>query len=203
MQCAGTTRKHTQSRHATTYDTTEDTRQPLAFWEDTEINQTTIKPFLDNPLDPGLYEPVTHPLPTPTYHDLRHRRRPSWRNACGNGASCRPSSHCAWPTAWPPSSCRPSWRTPSCATHVSWAPWFQRLKTTNEQLLLQLQWEKPKTIRRIPRIAGNFAWGDQMQMPHTNPGNACTACHMGRWFPGAILRTSAFRICRPCYYVRN
>merc|ERR550514_1304395 len=71
-------------------------------------------------------------------HDLRHRRRPSWRNACGNDASCRPSSRCAWPTAWPPSSCRPSWRTPSCATHVSWAPWFQRLETTNERQLCNL-----------------------------------------------------------------
>ena len=74
----------------------------------------------------------------------QHMLKPSSTNVCGSGASTHPSSRCAWPTAWPPSSCRPSWRTPSCATHVSWAPWFQRLETTNERQPLQLQWEKPK-----------------------------------------------------------
>ena len=66
-----------------------------------------------------------------TYHRLRRHRHPSWTCACGNGASCcRPSWHCAWPNAGPTSSCRPSWRRPSCATNVSWAPWCNRLETT-------------------------------------------------------------------------
>ena len=60
--------------------------------------------------------------------------RPSWPNACGNGAFCHPSSHCAWPNAWLPSSCHPSWRRPYGARHVSWAPWY-RLKTKDSKQL--------------------------------------------------------------------
>jgi hypothetical protein len=72
------------------------------------------------------------------YHfSRRHHRRPSWTCACGNCASCRPSSRCAWPTAWPTSSCHPSWRRPSCAKNVSWAPWFRRLETTNARQFLR------------------------------------------------------------------
>ena len=70
------------------------------------------------------------------YESLRHRRRPSWTCACANCASTRASSRCAWPNAWP-SSCRPSSRRPSCARHVSWAPWFGRLGTTGAGQLLQ------------------------------------------------------------------
>ena len=70
------------------------------------------------------------------YESLRHRRRPSWTCACANCASTRASSRCAWPTAWP-SPCRPSSRRPSCARHVSSAPWFGRLGTTGAGQLLQ------------------------------------------------------------------
>ena len=59
--------------------------------------------------------------------------RPSWTCACGNGASCHPSSHCAWPNGGLPSSYHPSWQRPSCARNVSWAPWFHRLKTTGSR----------------------------------------------------------------------
>ena len=79
----------------------------------------------------------TPPLKKTYQLPRRHRRRhPSWNCACGNGASCcHPSSHCAWPNAWTPSSCRPSWRTPCGARNVSWAPWFNRLKTTGSKQL--------------------------------------------------------------------
>ena len=66
----------------------------------------------------------------------RHRPRPSWTCACGNGASwSHLSSRCAWPNAGTSSSCHPSWRPPFCARNVSWAPWFERLGTTGTQQL--------------------------------------------------------------------
>ena len=71
-----------------------------------------------------------------TYHRLRRHRHPSWTCACANCAWTRASSRCAWPTAWP-SSCRPSWRRPSCARNVSSAPWFKRLGTTGATQLLR------------------------------------------------------------------
>ena len=84
-------------------------------------------------ITPGLDPPFKKAYQLPRRHRRRH---PSWNCACGNGASCcRPSSRCAWPTAWPPSSCRPSWRTPCGARNVSWAPWFNRLKTTGSKQL--------------------------------------------------------------------
>lgn len=94
-------------------------------------------------------------IPTQSpYQRLRRRHRPSWTCACGNGASCRPSSRCAWPSAGPPSSCRPSWRTPSCATNVSWAPWCNRLETTNERQLLRARQSgdvnRNATVRKQP-----------------------------------------------------
>ena len=94
---------------------------------------------------------------TQTYHKLRHHRHPSWTCACGNGASCRPSSRCAWPTAWPPSSCRPSWRMPSCGTNVSWAPWFQRLETTNSGQLRTTQSGGTNTIQMNRKPTENVA----------------------------------------------
>ena len=86
---------------------------------------------------------TTTPQQQPTRHRAhqllrRPHHRPSWTCACGNGASCCPSWHCAWPNAWPTSSCRPSsWRTPSCARNVSWEPWFNRLETTGSGQLLR------------------------------------------------------------------
>ena len=84
-------------------------------------------------ITPGLDPPFKKAYQLPRRHRRRH---PSWNCACGNGASCcHPSSHCAWPNAWTPSSCRPSWRTPCGARNVSWAPWFNRLKTTGSKQL--------------------------------------------------------------------
>ena len=69
----------------------------------------------------------------------RRRRHPSSTCACGNcGAWTRPSWNGAWPNACATSSCRPSWPLPSCARHVSSAPWFdQQHGTTNAYQLLR------------------------------------------------------------------
>ena len=93
------------------------------------------RPHLQNPLAPRSPLSLKDNGGKP-YDHLRPRRHPSWTCACANCASTRASSRCAWPNAWP-SSCRPSSRRPSCARHVSWAPWFGRLGTTGAGQLLQ------------------------------------------------------------------
>ena len=108
------------------------------------------------------------------YESLRHRRRPSWTCACANCASTRASSRCAWPTAWP-SSCRPSSRRPSCARHVSSAPWFGRLGTTGAGQLLQTT--RGEAQRNELKIKGRLHVHTNTPLQHNNQDNAHERAH--------------------------